>query len=33
LVASNINNGVIDGIFDYGAVNDSVSSSINYGSL
>ena len=33
LVASNINSGVIDGIFDYGAVNDSVSSSTDFGSV
>ena len=33
LVASNINTGVIDGIFDYGAVFDAVSSSTDYGSL
>jgi hypothetical protein len=33
LVASNINTGVIDGIFDYGAVADAVSSSTDYGSL
>jgi hypothetical protein len=33
LVASNINTGVIDGIFDYGAVVDAVSSSTDYGSL
>ena len=33
LVASNINSGVIDGILDYGAVNDSVSSSTDFGSV
>jgi hypothetical protein len=33
LVASRINNGVIDSIDDYGSVSDTVSSSIDYGSL
>ena len=33
LVASNINAGVIDGIFNYGAVSDAVSSSTDYGSV
>jgi hypothetical protein len=33
LVASNINAGVIDGILDYGAITDAVSSSTDYGSL
>jgi len=33
LVASNINSGVLDGILDYGAVSDSVSSSTDFGSV